>query len=169
MGHPVSGMAGVAALIAVQLLLCTFLGLPAAADDRDELLGSWQLVSFYYEDIDSNQRYNTFGDRPSGYIAFTPTSRFFAVTTADGRKSAKSVDEEAAAYRSIFAYSGKFRLEGNKFITKVDVAWNPDWVGTEQVRFFRLEGDKLYITSVPRPNPNVPGGKMIGILVWRKE
>jgi len=132
-------------------------------------LGSWQLVSFYFEDADSKQRYNTFGDQPSGYIAFSPTDRFFAVTTAGGRKSAKNVEEEAAAYRSIFAYSGKFRIEGNKFIVKVDVAWNPDWVGTEQVRFFRLEADKLYITSAPLPNPNVPGGKMVGILIWKKE
>ena len=161
---------GVVALTGAQFLLCGFLCFPAAADDREKLLGSWQLESFYYEDVDNKQRYKPFGDRPSGYIAFTPTDRFFAVTTAEGRKAAKDVEGQAAAFRSIFAYSGKFRIEGNKFIVKVDAAWNPDWVSTEQVRFFRLEGDKLYITSAPLPNPNVPrGGMVIGILVWTKE
>jgi hypothetical protein len=69
----------------------------------------------------------------------------------------------------MIAYTGKFRLEGDKFITKVDVAWNEGWVGTEQVRFWRVEEGKLHIISAPIPNPNVPGGKMIGILVWERE
>jgi hypothetical protein len=52
----------------------------------------------------------------------------------------------------MIAYTGKFRVEGGKFITKVDVAWNEGWVGTDQVRFWRVEGDKLYITSASIPN-----------------
>jgi hypothetical protein len=62
-------------------------------------------------------------------------------------------------------------VDGEKFITKVDVAWNPGWVGTDQVRFWRLEGNKLFITSAPVsiPDPNGPDRMMIGYLVWEKE
>jgi ABC-type Fe3+ transport system substrate-binding protein len=45
------------------------------------------------------------------------------------------------------AYTGMYRLEGDKWLTKVDVAWNPEWVGTEQTRFFKLDGDRLHVTS----------------------
>jgi hypothetical protein len=67
------------------------------------------------------------------------------------------------------AYTGKFRLDGDKFITKVDVAWNKAWVDTEQTRFWRFEGDRLHIISAPVPNPNVAGSSLIGYLVWERE
>ena len=67
------------------------------------------------------------------------------------------------------ANSMPWRVEGDKFITKVDVAANPAMVGTEQVRFWRLQDGKLRITTAPLPNPNVAGSTMIGTLVWEKE
>ena len=58
-----------------------------------------------------------------------------------------------------------------KFITKVDAAWNPGWVGTEQVRFWRVDGNKLFITTAPTSTPNLDGTEkmIIGNLVWEKE
>src|SRR5207249_6818262 len=38
---------------------------------------------------------------------------------------------------TLVAYTGTYRLEGDEWITNVDVAWNPEWVGTEQKRFFK--------------------------------
>ena len=32
-----------------------------------------------------------------------------------------------------------YRLEGDKWVTKVDVSWNPAWNGTDQVRFYKLD------------------------------
>ncbi|WP_456658730.1 lipocalin-like domain-containing protein [Bradyrhizobium sp. JR3.5] len=34
------------------------------------------------------------------------------------------------------------------------MAWNPEWVGTEQERFFKLDGDRLQVTSTWRIMPN---------------
>jgi hypothetical protein len=36
-----------------------------------------------------------------------------------------------------------YRVEGDKWITTVDVSANPAWVGTEQTRSFRVTGDRL--------------------------
>jgi hypothetical protein len=33
------------------------------------------------------------------------------------------------------AYTGTYCVEGDKWITKVEVAWNPEWVGSEQTFF----------------------------------
>ena len=54
--------------------------------------------------------------------------------------------------RSLTAYTGKFRLEGDKFITQVDGAWNEFYTGSEQVRYFELTGDKLSIRTPEQPS-----------------
>ena len=154
---------------AVSFIILLLLGSSAWADDAEKLLGNWKLVSFFTEDMQTKQRINVYGEQPTGAIGFTPAGRFFGFVAAEGRKAPQTPEEQAAAYRTIIAYTGKWRVEGDKFITKVDVAWNPAWVGTEQARFWRVEGDKLFLTSAPIPNPNVAGGMMIATVVWERE
>jgi hypothetical protein len=36
-----------------------------------------------------------------------------------------------------------YRVDGDKWITKVDVSANPAWVGTEQTRFSKIDGTRL--------------------------
>jgi hypothetical protein len=149
------------------LLISIVLRSPAVADDRVGLTGNWKLLSFYTEDAETKRRNNLYGEHPKGYAALTPEGRLFAVVTADGRKTPQTTDEQAAAFKSIIAYTGKYRVEGNKFIATVDAAWNEGWMGTEQVRFWRVEGNRLSITTAPMTSPN--GGMMIGTLVWERE
>jgi hypothetical protein len=139
------------------------------ADDVQKLAGDWKLVSFFTEDVRTKQRTNVYGEHPSGYIGISPAGRFFGLITPDMQKAPQTTEDEAAAYRGMLAYTGKFRLDGEKFIVDVDVAWNKDWVGTEQVRFWRLDGNSLFITSAPIPRPNIPGSMIIGTLVWEKQ
>jgi hypothetical protein len=153
----------------VQLVTLFFVATSALADDRNGLTGNWKLVSFYTEDAQTKERINVYGERPKGYAAITPDGRLFAVVTAEGRKSPQTADEQAAAFRSMIAYTGKYRVEGHKFITTVDAAWNEGWIGSEQVRFWQLEGNRLSITTALMTNPNQNGGMMVGTLVWERE
>ena len=162
-------LATLTAALSSLFVLCALFSISAAADDREKLLGNWKLVTVYSEDVQTKRRNSPFGDHPKGYIGFTSAGRFFAFITADGRKPPTAEEEQAAAFRSMAAYTGKFRLEGEKFITKVDVAWNEAWVDTDQTRFWRFEGDRLHIISAPVPNPNVAGSSIIGYLVWERE
>jgi hypothetical protein len=69
----------------------------------------------------------------------------------------------------MFAYTGKYRMDGNRWITTVDVAWNPAWHGTEQVRSFELVGDRLTVTSMWQPSVVVSGSPMArGVLVFER-
>ncbi len=138
-------------------------------DDAEKLIGDWKLASFFTEDVETKQRTNVYGDNPTGYLAITAGRRFIGLLTPDQQKAAQTLEEQAAAYRAMLAYTGKLRLDGERFIVDVDAAWNKDWVGTEQVRFWRLEGNRLLIKSAPIPNPNVAGRMMVGTLVWEKE
>jgi hypothetical protein len=143
---------------------------PQAALANDKVFGTWRMVSFYTEDVETKVRNNLYGERPNGVIGFTPQGRFFAVVTTKDRMAPKAVEEQAAAFRTTIAYSGKYRLEEDRFITNVDVAWNEAWVGTEQVRYWRLDGDaRLHVQSAPIPNPNDPNKKAIAILIFERE
>ena len=141
----------------------------APADTAERLAGNWKLVSCFTEDVRTKQRNNVYGEHPNGYMGFTPTGRFFGLITADEQKIPRTPEEQVAAFRSMLAYTGRWRVEGERFIVKVDVAWDQAWVGTEQIRFWRLEGNKLHITSAPIPNPKLAGSMMIGTVVWEKE
>jgi hypothetical protein len=45
----------------------------------------------------------------------------------------------------MLAYSGKYHTEANKIIINVDIAWDESWTGTQQVRYYKIEGDELHI------------------------
>jgi hypothetical protein len=55
------------------------------------------------------------------------------------------------------------------FVTDVDIAWLPSWVGTRQGRNFKLDEDKLDIVSAPVPLEFLDGAMAIGILSWVRE
>lgn len=39
----------------------------------------------------------------------------------------------------------------------VDIAWDETWTGSEHVRYYRIDCDKLYIESAPQPFANFGG------------
>ena len=92
-----------------------------------------------------------------------------AVIEAEGRKAPSSDADRAALLRSMFGYTGKYRVEGNRWVTTVDAAWNPTWDGTDQVRSFVLVGDKLTVTSMWQPSVVVSGSPVArGVLVFER-
>jgi hypothetical protein len=142
---------------------------PAMADVKKEIVGTWKLVSVMYEDQQTKELTPVLGAKPRGYQIATPEGRWLALVTAENRPVPKTDEERAQALRSMISYSGRYRIEGDKVITKVEVAWNEAWVGGEQVRFIRFEGDKLHIESPPMPHPNV-GGKVVRVIVtWERD
>jgi hypothetical protein len=152
-------------LIGILLLLCSV----ARADVKDQIVGTWKLLSVMYEDQQTKELTPVLGRNPKGSQIATPEGRWLALVTAEGRKVPQTDEERAQALRSMISYSGRYRVEDNKVITKVEIAWNESWVGGEQVRFVRFEGDKLYIESPPMPHPNV-GGRVVRVIVtWERE
>ncbi len=103
-------------------------------------------------------------ENPTGYILFTPEDRPLGVTTGEGRKAPNTDQDRADLFKSMFAYTGMYRgVEGGKYITKVDVSWNPAWLGTAQVHFFRFDGDRLqtispWMEGVTRPGRGMARG-----------
>jgi hypothetical protein len=113
------------------------------AADRDILVGNWRLVSFEREYQATGEREYPMGTTPTGNILFFPEGRMAVVITAEGRKAPTTDQDRAGLFNSLVAYTGTYRVDGDKWITTVDVSANPAWVGTEQTRSFRVTGDRL--------------------------
>jgi hypothetical protein len=158
------------------ILLCMLLLLTSPLHAADtgrivgKIVGTWKLVAVEYEDAQTNERTPVLGLHPRGYQIATPEGRWIALVTADGRPVPKTDEQRAKALRTMIAYSGRYRVEGDKVITKVEVAWNEAWVGGEQVRFLRFEGnDVLHIESPPMPHPNVNDKIVRVIVTWARD
>ena len=96
------------------------------------------------------------GEDPSGYVIFTPEGRLSFTLAAEARQPAESNQDKAHLLNTLIAYTGTYRLESDRWITQVDVAWNPEWVGTEQTRFFQITDDILTVHTPWRVMPNWP-------------
>jgi len=139
------------------LIGCAVLAPTGYAAERPALVGVWKLLSYQTEFQDGSPKRAMFGEHPTGYIIFTSEGRLMALIEAEGRKTPSTDSERAALLKSLIAYSGTYRVEGNQWITNVDTAWNPAWDGTDQVRTFQIVGNRLMVTSTWQPAVNFPG------------
>jgi hypothetical protein len=139
-----------------------------SAPQTDALVGIWKLIS--WQVIGENQEtQDVFGSNPKGYLIITREGRMMALNVAESRNGGMGDAERAALHKSMLAYTGKVRVEGNDFITTVDVSWNEIWSGTEQRRHFRIEGDRLFIETEPAPSIVFPGKTDYRRLVWERD
>ncbi len=123
----------------------------------DGLLGTWRLATHCIED-GSGARREPFGAQPGGLLVVGSDGYLSVLITAD---------PAAAAETPFLGYAGRYRLEEDRLITAVEVAWVPAWVGSEQVRGVRLDGDRLELTTVPTPMPGT-GATVVATLVWAR-
>jgi hypothetical protein len=121
---------------------------------QDSIVGTYRLVSFVLE-VDGQPPIENFGKEPKGMVIFTPT-RVMSMTTAEGRKFGKSTEERAALWDTLIAYGGTYRLEGDRIIATVDVSWNESWNGTQVMRLWRREGNRLLVTTARAPYSRDP-------------
>jgi len=127
---------------------------PCVADDSNKVVGTWKLVSYETEVQADGKKEPAMGQNPTGYAVFNPDGRVFLMLTGDGRTPAKTAEARSELFTTLVAYTGSYRLEGDKWTTKVEVSWIPEWVGTEQVRSVAVDGERLQVMSPWRVNPN---------------
>lgn len=126
--------------------------------ERDtKLHGIWRLVSFDTELQDSKDRTQPWGAAPNGYLIFGSDGRMMVLITAEAREPGNTDEELVALFRTVMAYTGRYRIDGDRFITKVDSSWNEAWNGSEQERSYKLAGDTLVVFTAWMPNPLISG------------
>jgi hypothetical protein len=161
---------GVLATIATGLaLLQPVARAQSEGDARTRIVGSWRVITYELEFQDGGERKLPLGTSPRGYLVFGQDNRMMAYLEASGRKAPRSDEERSTAYRTLIAYTGKFRIDGDKWVTKVDASWNVEWVGTDQERHFTLDGDRLTVRAQWNPNPLYDGRMTRGRLTFERE
>jgi hypothetical protein len=150
--------------LAVLPLICLLVQ-PSFADDNAKLQGIWRLVSFQVEFQSTGERLDVKGKNPTGYINFTPEGRMGVIITDEGRKPATTDEDRANLFKTLVAYTGLYRVDGDKWITKVDVSANPAWVGTEQTRSFKIDGKRLQESTALMPFAAQPEKGMVRYII----
>jgi Lipocalin-like domain len=136
------------------LVLVFSLAQPSIAGDLSPVVGTWRLVSFEREYQAGGEREYPMGKAPTGYILFLAEGRMAVIITGEGRTAPTTDQDRAGLYNSLVAYTGRYRVEGDKWITTLDVSANPAWVGTEQTRTFRIDGNRLQEMTAWAPRPD---------------
>jgi hypothetical protein len=120
----------------------------ATHTDSADLVGTWKFVSYLLTDA-QGKNVNVMGEHPDGYLIYTPEGRMMVIVVAENRKPPATDADRIALHKFMVAYSGRYTVDGGKVIHHVDVSWNQAWTGTDLVRFFKREADKLVITTSP--------------------
>ncbi|MBU3629273.1 MULTISPECIES: lipocalin-like domain-containing protein [unclassified Polynucleobacter] len=118
------------------------------------LIGIWKLFSYEVEIQETGEFFYPLGQKPTGFICITENNHVMVTLTGEGRKPASSSEDSAELLNSLVSYAGTYRIEGNEWITSVQVAWKPDWVNTEQRRQFEIQDDRLRVLTTWRIMPN---------------
>jgi hypothetical protein len=133
--------------------VCSLAAAPAAAES---IQGRWTLLAAEDLRADGTTARYPWGRHPAGSIVVQGTACYVQIMSTDTPSfsaAAPSPVEQmrAALLSSYIAYSGPCTIDeaAGKVTLKVDAAWRPDYVGTEQVRFFRFDSGRLIFGPAP--------------------
>jgi hypothetical protein len=140
-------------------------------DLHQALVGTWRLTAASAISDDGAIDESPFGTGPVGLLVYSADATVTALTSHGGRSRlsadpiASPTDERAQAFATFFAYAGRYSIAGDKISHHVEVASFQNWVGTDLVRTFVLDGDQLKL----RTPPMMVGGKScITELLWER-
>lgn len=137
------------------------------------LVGTWRLVSFESRlpggeirypmgrDVAGQLMYDTAGN-VSAHIMDTSRPAFVS-----GDRAAGTDAEVRRAFVGYLAYYGTYDVDAVRSTVTHHVAGAsfPNWIGADQLRHFRLDGDRLTITTPPI---RAGGVDLITVLVWER-
>ncbi len=164
-----------AVLVATGVVVAAANGSGAASPGlREQLVGCWRLVS-YETRTRSGEVEAVYGPSPRGLLIYDSGGRM-SVHLMDSRRKGfasgdrlKATPEELKqAFDGYFGYFGTYSVDeaARAVIHHVEGAAFPNYVGTEQKRFFTLSGDRLELSTPP----TVRGGVEVTFLVrWERE
>jgi hypothetical protein len=172
-------MGETAVKLTIVLSLVAFLSLGASASAKDEaassdaqrLLGTWKLISYVGREVASGVESNVMGPRPSGYINYGADGRMIVLIVGSDRKKpvgniATQVEAENLI-RSMLAYAGTYTVDSRaKTVSHhVEISGDQSRAGTDQIRTYKLDGDRLTLITQPSNDP-ATGRKTVRTLVW---
>lgn len=138
---------------------------------NNEIVGTWKLLSWHNSLNDGSKIYN-FGPDATGYISYSSDGHVFVHIMAANRALYEGTDpfngtsdEDAAAIKSHISYAGKYEFIDDKLVHHTKISSFPNWVGTDQVRDYEIDGDKLTLSA---SGARFKGHEVTATLVWQR-
>jgi len=139
---------------------------------RNQIVGTWKLVSA--EETLKNGSTRPFlltGSHGKGFLMYQPDGYMCAdLVNPDRPKwadpSHTTLEEKTAAADNTFAYCGRYEIDvkHSQIVHLPEVATDPGYVGSRQIRPFVLEGRRLILSDDAKGDPSVARWKII----WEK-
>lgn len=146
----------------------------ALADSSQVLVGSWRLISSEGHGADGRIVYDQ-GQHPTGRVMFDSSGRMSIHLTDPNRRKFESgdflrptQDELIEAFRGYFGYFGSYTLdeEAGTVTFHVEGAAYPNYVGTDQVRYYTIKDDRLILRTPPE---RAGGTDVTYYVTWERE
>ena len=154
------------------VLLCVGVALPAGdalaqqKSLKEQLVGTWTLVSLVEQYQDGRKDSNSFGPNLKGMLILDRTGRFSLHLIGGDR--AKTGGNPRSPVGPAVAYFGTYSVgEGDKSLTyHVERSTFPDFEGTDQkATITTINGDELTYVRAPIPSPT---GTFVPTLEWKR-
>jgi hypothetical protein len=139
------------------------LALPSSAET---IGGRWKLVAAEDLRADGSVARYPWGQHPIGSIVVEGGYCYLQIMSSDvpsfpaGSQPAGE-QMKAALVSTYISYTGPCKIDeaAGKVELHVEAAWRPDYVGTNQVRFFRFENGRMFFG--PAPNSTRAGNESL--------
>jgi hypoxanthine-DNA glycosylase len=136
------------------------------------LAGCWDLVEATFAAADGTVL-APWGDEPVGVLLVTAPGELSAHGGRGDRTPLAgeypTPGEKQQAYDDYFSYYGRIvRVDdaAGTFVTAVEGATDPDWVGSEQLRYLDIEDDDSIVLRTPPLA--LAGSEVVGRFAWRR-
>ncbi len=140
---------------------------------KDKFGGTWKLVSAEFRRPDGDIIYS-YGKHPVGVFMYDANGTMSVQIMRSDRPAFASGDlwissreELKAALEGYVAYFGTYEVDEEEAVVthRIEGSWFPNWVGTEQKRFFEFSGDRLILRT---PEARTGTATVTGELVWQR-
>jgi hypothetical protein len=156
--------------LGIALLAREAVGQQAERTLKDQLVGTWRIVSNYNERQDGN-KFEPFGPNPTGILIFEPnglislqilSSRLPKL--ASNNRQEGTPEENKAIVQGTLCFFGTYSVNEAEHTLNLHIESSsfPNWNGTDQKRFLTLTGDELKWTN---PTPASGGTAYV---VWKR-
>jgi hypothetical protein len=142
--------------------------------DADKFVGAWRLISTEFRAEDGSLGESPYGTDSQGLLMYDAQGSMSAqlgqahrAPFAIADRKAGSHEELKAAFESYQAYCGRYTVDQREQVIShtVTLSLLPNWVGTEQRRYYKFEDGKLILRTPPM---SIGGKALNGELVWEK-
>jgi Lipocalin-like domain len=140
----------------------------------DRFVGTWRLISFVGRDAEGRET-STYGPKPLGVLMYDKGGRMSVQIARSDRRPFESGDlfragpeELKEAFDGYFGYFGRYTVDerAGTVTHHIEGGSFPNFVGTDQRRVFRWQGDHLVLSTPPE---RMGGSDITYVATWERQ